>query len=164
MSLARVRASPKTAGAHPAAQAGALLEDALATWRLVRLAHDDYITQPLRDRLYDVLDGDASGEDPDIGTCTCKHPKEQHAAGSDMHSDASACAADCECREYQPLASARVARLRHPKLTTLMECPHCLAVWGAATVVLLRYLRLGWAVSLLAASAVASELARRTDR
>src|SRR4051812_45532055 len=114
----------------------ALVEDALASWRLVRLVESDYITQPLRDRVYDLLDSDAEvkGPEPDVGTCQCGHAKEQH-TGIGCHAEG------CTCAEFRPMASAGVARLRHPKLTTLMECPYCLGIWAAAAVVVLRVLR-----------------------
>jgi hypothetical protein len=138
-----------------------LVEDSLASWRIVRLVRDDYLTQPVRDHIYDALDGDAPGEDADVGTCECGHPREQH--GSLSGNGSPHCAAECDCDRYRPIASARVARIRHPKLTTLLECPHCLGVWAAGAVVLLRRLRLGWLVRVLAISAVGGELARRTS-
>ena len=142
-----------------------LAEDALATWRLVRLVRSDYLTQSLRDRVYGLLDGDepvdVRTDDPDreteVGTCVCGHPREQH-AGDGCH------ATGCECHEYRPMASARVARLRHPKLATLLECPYCLGVWAAACVLVLRGVRADWLVRLLAVSALASELAVRESR
>jgi uncharacterized protein DUF1360 len=137
-----------------------LVEDALATWRVVRLVRSDYLTQPVRDRIYDLLDGDAPGEDEQVGTCTCGHPKEQHAAAADG-APARCHRAGCPCGRYRPIASARVARLRHPKLATLLECPYCLGVWAAGAVLLARAVHADWLVRLLAVSAVASELAVR---
>ncbi len=138
-----------------------LVEDALATWRIVRLVRSDYLTQPIRDRVYDLLDGDASGEDDEcVGTCTCGHPKEQHVAR--VTGGSPRChRAGCPCARYRPIASARVARLRHPKLATLLECPYCLGVWAAGAVLLVRAVHANWLVRLLAISAVASELAIR---
>lgn len=137
------------------------VEDGLAAWRLVRLAHSDYLTQPLRDRIYDALDGAAPGEDdPRVGTCECGHPAEQHEPRGEV--PPRPCRAlRCACQEYRPLASPRVARLLHPKLAALVECPYCLGVWSAAAVVLLRAIGAGWLVRVLAVSAVAAELARR---
>ena len=149
-----------SAGVAEVVSATRLVEDALATWRLVRLVRSDYLTQPLRDRVYDLLDGDAAGEDECVGTCTCGHPKEQHAAAVDGAS-ARCHRPGCPCGRYRPIASARVARLRHPKLATLLECPYCLGVWAAGAVLLVRALHANWLVRLLAVSAVASELAIR---
>jgi uncharacterized protein DUF1360 len=149
-----------SAGVAEVVSATRLVEDALATWRLVRLVRSDYLTQPLRDRVYDLLDGDATGEDEHVGTCACGHPREQHAAPVDGVS-ARCHRAGCPCGRYRPIASARVARLRHPKLATLLECPYCLGVWAAGAVLLVRALHANWLVRLLAISAVASELAIR---
>jgi Protein of unknown function (DUF1360) len=153
-------ASHRSAGVAGAASVTALVEDALAAWRVVRLVRSDYLTQPIRDRVYDLLDGDAVGEDDHIGTCVCRHAKEQHVRVADeaphrCHHPG------CPCGRYRPIASARVARLRHPKLATLLECPYCLGVWAAGAVLVARALHANWIVRLLAVSAVASELATR---
>jgi hypothetical protein len=148
-----------------------LVEDVLAAWRLVRLARTDTITQPLRDRLYDVLDEDAvpSGVEPDVDSCECGHPSESHedrfgpccAALVRLGSES---VRSCVCEQYRPRASARAARMRHPKLATLVECPYCLSIYAAGLVLVLRRLRCGWLVRLLAVSALAGEVAAEIDR
>lgn len=139
-----------------------LLEDIGATWRIVRLVRSDKITQPLRDRLRDVLDEDAEpdADEPDVETCTCGHPQRAHDSGVGQCRVADRL---CPCMQYVPIASAKVARQRHPKLSQLMECPYCLGIWAAALVLLMRRLRLGWLVRLLAVAAVAGEIAAQLD-
>lgn len=66
-----------------------------------------------------------------------------------------------EARSRLLLAAGFAPKLRI--LTKLIDCPYCLSVWAAGVVLLLRALRLHWLVRLLAASAVAGELAARLD-
>jgi hypothetical protein len=145
-----------------------LIMDALAAWRLVRLVRVDYIMQPLRDRIYEVL---AEGAPPttdehEIGTCRCGHPREMHHAASGAAQRQGACTTEsCPCTAFRPFASANEARLRHPKLAALLECPYCLSMWAALVVAVASRLPLGRTIiRLLAVSAAAGELSARIDR
>lgn len=57
-----------------------------------------------------------------------------------------------------------VPEVAHPMLVKFLDCPYCVSVWAALAVLVLRGLRLGWVVRLLAISAVAGEVSARLDQ